>query len=207
VTRPRLLDLGCCQGGATRGYQLAGFYVIGVDIEPQPRYVGDEFIQADMLTVDLGGYDAYHCSAPCQRWAASTPAHLRHTWPDLITPMRARLTATGKPYVLENVPRAPLRPDLVLCGCMFPECGRLQRKRWFETWPRLFDLRPECRHEEPAITITTKGCPNRTGAWEEAKRVMGITWASQRGVGEAIPPAYTEHVGGLLLEHLRGSVT
>lgn len=30
--RPRLLDLFCGAGGATRGYQLAGFHVTGVDI-------------------------------------------------------------------------------------------------------------------------------------------------------------------------------
>src|SRR5438034_10219916 len=47
--KPRLLDLFCGAGGATKGYQLAGFHVTGIDIKPQPNYCGDEFFQADAL--------------------------------------------------------------------------------------------------------------------------------------------------------------
>src|SRR4029077_3770260 len=60
--KPRLLDLFCGAGGATRGYQLAGFHVTGVDINPQPHYVGDDFMQADVMDPLIGGllelYDA-----------------------------------------------------------------------------------------------------------------------------------------------------
>jgi DNA (cytosine-5)-methyltransferase 1 len=67
-----LLDLGCGAGGATRGYQMAGYRVTGVDIHPQPNYVGDEFHQADALTfaAEHGHrFDAIHASMPCQRFS------------------------------------------------------------------------------------------------------------------------------------------
>lgn len=44
-----LFDAFCHSGGAAKGYQRAGFYVVGCDIEPRPDYCGDEFIQADAL--------------------------------------------------------------------------------------------------------------------------------------------------------------
>lgn len=69
---PTLNDLFCGAGGCTRGYQLAGFHVVGVDNRPQPRYVGDHFIQADAMTYPLDGYDAIHASPPCQAYTQSS---------------------------------------------------------------------------------------------------------------------------------------
>ena len=77
MEKPILLDLFCKAGGCTKGYQRAGFYVVGVDIEPQPRYCGDEFFQADameFLRGDLSRFDAIHASPPCQ--AYTTMRHL-----------------------------------------------------------------------------------------------------------------------------------
>ena len=211
--RPRLLDLFCGAGGAAVGYHRAGFDVTGVDIEPQPHYPY-EFVQADAmnyLDYVLGAYDmapcyapayfdAIHASPPCQAFSVATQ-HARGNHDDLLTPVRPLLERVGLPWVIENVPGSPMRADYRLCGCMFG-LGRLRRERWFETSWHGFDMRPKCHHPEPAITITTKGQPNRTGYADEAAEALGIDWMNMRERGLAIPPAYTEYIGARLLEHL-----
>lgn len=132
---PRLLDLFCGAGGAARGYQLADFYVTGVDHVPQPRYCGEAFVQADALTyvAEHGReYDAIHASPPCQGYSImrNLPWLRDREYPLLITPTRDALVATGKPWVLENVMGAHL-PAGWLCGAMFGL--PVYRHRAFET--------------------------------------------------------------------------
>ena len=97
MRKPILLDGFCGGGGATKGYQRAGFYVIGVDINSQPHYCGDDFIQADFMTWPLEGYDIIHTSPPCQHWTHAK--HMgnrgRFDHPQLIAPVRERLIAWG----------------------------------------------------------------------------------------------------------------
>ena len=116
----RGLDLFCGAGGATRGYQMAGFEMTGVDIKPQPRYAGERFFQADALefVAEHGrNYDFIHASPPCQHyanvtaWRGSAEDH-----PDLVSATRDALQATGRPWVMENVMEAPMRRDYILCG-------------------------------------------------------------------------------------------
>jgi DNA (cytosine-5)-methyltransferase 1 len=91
VPRPRLLDLFCCEGGAATGYHRAGFDVVGVDIEPQPRYPfdfrhGDALLALDKLVHDpewFGPIDAIHASPPCQSYSAAFK-HMAHPQPELI---------------------------------------------------------------------------------------------------------------------------
>jgi hypothetical protein len=116
--RPRLLDLFCGAGGAAVGYHRAGFDVVGVDINPQPRYPF-EFHQADAMTFPLDGFDAIHASPPCQAYSHGTPPDKRSNHPDLLDATRDRLNAAGLPWVIENVPRAPLRSPVILCGSQF----------------------------------------------------------------------------------------
>jgi DNA (cytosine-5)-methyltransferase 1 len=216
----KLADLGCGGGGVAWGYAQTGqFEITGFDLVDQPRYPF-RFVKADMLTVDLDGFDAYHLSAPCERWATATLSQRRadpERYPDLITPMRPRLAAAGKPYVIENVPQAPLRADLELCGCQFgleiPGTGQLLRLRAFElSWrPR---LRPRVHdHHAPAISI----CGHGTPAWQRRltghvkvadwRRVMGIDWLDRAALTEAVPPAYARLVGKLLAAELARRTT
>src|SRR5665213_3193952 len=133
MSRPRLLDLFSGAGGAAVGYHRAGFEVVGVDIKPQPHYPF-EFRQKDALWVLEGetmeGFDAIHASPPCQAYSKARKLQgLRH--PDLIASVRELLLAISLPYVIENVPGAPLRNPVLLCGEMFGLGVR--RERLFET--------------------------------------------------------------------------
>jgi len=205
--RPRLLDLFCCAGGATRGYQLAGFHVVGVDIEPQPDYCGDEFIQDDALEFPLDGFDAIHASPPCQSFTAyRRKGHgVGDGYPDLIKPVRARLEQSGVPWVIENVAGAPLRNAVMLCGSSFGLDVR--RHRYFESNVQL--TAPSCDHSwqtprfPPATNRTNLRRTVEVGVWriplEVQQRAMGIDWMPLRSLSEAIPPAYTEFIGRQLL--------
>src|SRR4051812_1654279 len=141
VTSPRLLDLFCGQGGAGEGYARAGFEVVGVDLEPQPRSP-HTFVQGDALEyVKANGhlFDVIHASPPCQAYSITKHTH-NVTHPDLVGPTRDALVATGLPYVIENVPGAPLLQPVTLCGTEFALPARdndgrtLQLRR-----PRLFE--------------------------------------------------------------------
>jgi DNA (cytosine-5)-methyltransferase 1 len=204
------LDLFCGAGGATKGYQRAGFYVVGVDIKPQPRYCGDEFVQADAMTYPLDGFNAIHASPPCQHYSAMTPSAARGNHPDLVAATRDRLVASGAPWVIENVMPAPLRSGVVLCGCMFDL--RTYRARRFESSELMMQpehrphIRRTVRSGRPAafaaganISVTTQA-----GAWL-GSACMGIDWMKGNEVGLAIPPAYTEWIGRELLRVLAGS--
>jgi len=213
VTRPRLLDLFSGAGGASVGYYRAGFDVTGVDNRPMPRYPFT-FVQADAMTFPLEGFDAIHASPPCQDH--STLAILQageHGTGWMLAATRERLKGAGRPWVLENVRGAPMRPDLVLCGCVVG-LAELERKRWFETWPVLFDLRPPCDRSKEPVDVTGTGGPagrpkgqkggihRKPRNLAHARQVMGIDWMTRPELNQAIPPAYTEYIGARLLEHL-----
>jgi DNA (cytosine-5)-methyltransferase 1 len=186
------------------GYHRAGFDVTGVDIKPQPRYPF-AFIQADAMAFPLAGFDFYHASPPCQDHMQSPMCGQQaHGTGWMLGATRKRFEGTGRPWVIENVPGAPMRADLVLCACMFGHV-EIERKRWFETNPRLFDLMPACYHPGPVMnTMRTTHGPwyrkyGRVPTRAEVAAAMGINWMRGEQIKQAIPPAYTEHIGRLLL--------
>ena len=206
--KPRALDLFCCEGGATRGLQLAGFHVTGVDIKPRARYVGDAFIEGDALLVELDGYDLVWASPPCQRYTMyARNLGTAHRHPDLVGPIRERLLSCGSDFIIENVPGAPLRADVVLCGSMFGL--NIIRHRLFEiTFP--VGLVPQCRHTGLEIPVYGNGTPQwhrerlgRNVHVAEQRVAMGIDWMTRDGLVESIPPAYSEFLGRAALKHIK----
>jgi site-specific DNA-cytosine methylase len=207
--RPRLLDLFCGAGGAARGYQMAGFYVTGVDLYPQPRYAGDVFVQADALDVladraFLAGFNAVHASPTCQTFARVTAWRgNRGSHPDLLTPTLAALTRVTVPWVVENVPEAAtagmLRGDYLLCGTQFGLSVRRHRVFQVGNWtadhwtPPLEPCR--CYRNPSLLPFEHKG----ERAYADA---MGCDWMTNREARQAIPPAYTERIGRHLLAAL-----
>lgn len=149
--RPRLLDLFAGGFGAGEGYRRAGFDVTGVDIvERRDRPVGVTFVKADVRDVIadldfLRGFDAIHASPPCKvhtrlgHLMAAQGGTAIHG--DLVDTTRRALDTAGVPYVLENVPGAPLRTDVILCGTMFglSTLDTAGRKRWLRRH-RVFEL-------------------------------------------------------------------
>jgi DNA (cytosine-5)-methyltransferase 1 len=226
--RPKLLDLFCCQGGAAKGYHDAGFEVIGVDIEPQPRYPF-EFHQADAMQVlsyvtdqaepwpGAPRFDAIHASPPCQDHSPTRDFGGDHGTGWLLTATLERLAESPVPWVVENVMGAPLPHQddlfgcsgLTLCGCMFLGLrGLLYEDRLFET---SFGI-PQPAHVLHRWPQTKMGrqprpgeCMQLTGHFTDAmegRRRMGAPWMNRDGLAQAIPPAYTRYVGERILSHL-----
>lgn len=209
--RPKALDLFCCAGGAGMGLHRAGFDVVGVDIEPQPRYPF-EFHCADALAFPLDGFDFIWASPPCQQFCAlATREDLSH-YPDLIDPIRQRLITNGVPFVIENVPGAPVRRDLVLCGGMFGL--RSYRHRHFEC---SFAIEQPA-HPKHTVRVNRRG-ENRREHWARGgfititgdvgtycgPEAMGIDWMTGNEMSEAIPPAYSEFIGRVALEFVNAT--
>ena len=201
--RPRLLDLFCGAGGAAMGYSRAGFDVIGVDIRSQPNYPfpfvqGDAMNWLELLANDgtaAAAFDAIHASPPCQhyanvtRWRGNADDHEA-----LIEPTRELLMRTGLPWVMENVRTMALRPCKVLCGSMFGL--PIRRHRGFETSWGLSPMVAPCQHQPTDLPFEHKG----ERAYADA---MGCDWMTAREAREAIPPAYTGHIGHHLLAEIQ----
>lgn len=212
--RPLLLDLFCCAGGAARGYFAAGFDVIGVDIEAQPNYPY-EFIRGDALVVGARILKerpvvAIHASPPCQCFTAyrRRGADVGAGYVNLIPQTRELLDSSGLPYVIENVPGAPLINTVQYCGSSFSL--DIRRHRLFESNIDL--VAPRCNHawQTPRFPCATNRTNKRRtmeiGVWriplEQQQTAMGITGVTLRELSQAIPPAYTEHIGKQLLEYI-----
>lgn len=116
---------------------MAGFYVVGVDINPQPRYCGDEFYQADAMTFPVEGFDFAWASTPCEQFSIHGMKcfHPNPKYPcegiRLFNGTRERLEESGIDYVMENV-----RSAQKFVGPSVNHCGPFHF--WGNTVPALF---------------------------------------------------------------------
>lgn len=233
--RMRLLDAYACEGGATRGYQRAGFHVTAVDTDKNRlrRNPADVKVIGDAVAfIEEHGreYHVIHTGPPCQRYTRGNVYRDTSKYPDLIGATRDALLAVGVPYVIENVPDAAplLRDPVVLCGSDFSlttvdDDGtllHLQRHRLFEAnWGLA-----------PPGTCTPHGCGitgQVAGAYGGARRdkhearnvrkggyvprarilrpLLGVPWMTQAGIYECLPPVYTECIGAQLAARLEAA--
>ena len=201
----KLLDIFCGAGGASTGYHQAGFEVEGIDIKHGKRYPFT-YHRLDFNTLDvdmLRGYDFIHASPPCQTF--SITKNLRNAQGkstdkvDLLEPTRKLLKESGVPYVIENVPGAPLINPVQLCGSSFGL--KVRRHRLFESsLPLTGSL---CKHKEQGRPVGVYGSMKdeipkggkTAESIEQARAAMGIDWMIWGELVEAIPPAYTEYLG------------
>jgi DNA (cytosine-5)-methyltransferase 1 len=218
----KLLDLCCKAGGCSVGYYQAAknmgldIEITGVDIKPQPNYPFN-FIEADAchyLHEFWQNYTHIHASPPCQLYSNSTQ-HMRNQgkqYADILAPLRQIMYNTGLPGVIENVPNAPIRPDIVLRGDMFGL--KVLRKRHFETvnW---FMLNPFMPVKIGSVSDGDYVCVYGKASYRKSSKyravypkfkkgtikdtwgyAMGIDWMGKdTELAEAIPPAYTQYIG------------
>lgn len=182
-------------------------------------------------------FDAIHASPPCQKYSVMTLGRWKEReHPDLIGPTREELQKTCKPFIIENVggARAKLLNPIMLCGTMFglqtKGGSQLRRHRYFEC-SHFFVLTPSCRHNSGSVIGVYGGGQNPArkrpatiGVWghaggssnrddlvqfgtQDRRDAMGIDWMTGDELSEAIPPAYTRFIGGVLLSQARPLTT
>lgn len=220
---PRALDLFCGAGGASAGLSTAGFEVWGVDRNSQPNWPIDRrpsLVAGDAIefarTADLTGWDFIWASPPCQKFSAYRRKGygVGSSAPNLIDAVRGLLRASGVPYVIENVPGAPLRDPITLCGSMFGLDVR--RHRLFEFGNMPTPEAPACDHaSQQAKGKRYPGATNRdgrytceVGVWriplaQQHAAMGGCEWMTREELSQAIPPAYSEWIGDKVLKHIR----
>lgn len=229
MSRPRALDLFAGEGGSAYGLTLAGYDVTAVDDVDRPgRAPGVTWVTGDATTYPLDGFDLVTASPPCtDRTTQRTVAEPARGGPEgtgwMLPHTIERLTAWGGPWIVENVQGAArdMPGALKLCGSMFNLTDTTDGVTWLLRRHRLFlsnellwaPRRCSCAGR-PIMSVhgdltandrpdgKTGRRPNLRAGIDRARRLMGMPWATGRGLSLAIPPAYTRYLGELLLDRL-----
>lgn len=178
----RVADLFCCAGGAAVGLHQAGFEVVGFDIRVSKNYPF-EVHQANALDVDLSGFDLVWASPPCQAHTQlKVTSSITHEC--FIERTREKLVSAGIPYIIENVPGAPLIDAIKLDGHMFGL--NIVRQRHFETSHFLLSPSPIIRKRSAGMLDFGSYSSD-----SELRAAMQIPHYMNRYESrQAIPPAY-----------------
>jgi DNA (cytosine-5)-methyltransferase 1 len=206
VSRPRLLDLFCGDGGASMGYVMAGFDVTGVDISPRPRYPFT-FVQGDATTYPLDGFDALAGSPPCNDHSTLSFLAGKHDTGWMLAHTVDRFRASGLPWAVENVETADLPGATLLCGTHFglgAEGRVLKRHRKFLTSFEVPHPGPCICRGMPVGGVYGDGGGGRVGKGHKfhaaaSRHAMGIDWMDRRQLSQSIPPAYTQYIGAAMI--------
>lgn len=200
-----ILDLFSGGGGAARGFlRHPGVQVVGIDNNPKlTRYYPGDFYARDAFTIPveyMNQFDLVWASPPCTLYSGQTSHHhVMHE--DTVRMFKRILQGISVPYVIENVPEAPVRNDLMLCGKMFGL--PLIRHRVFEIHGFSVPQPEDPPHTGEVYTVTghTGGRKSgkqsdieRSGMKSDWQRAMDIYDMSTRTMAQAIPPAYSEYI-------------
>jgi len=223
---PRLLDFCCKAGGTSMGYHMAGFNVVGIDIEPQPNFPFQFYVEDVMKIGDkqINGirrnFDALAGSPPCQGFGA-LKALAKQPKPEILIRVREIFEAADLPYIIENVPGAPLIDPVQVCGSALGL--RVQRHRMFESncdiegtpcehlWQdrdKRYTHIPNKLYEDyrsGVVSVAGRGDGSHFQNQSQAEiwsHAMGIDWMNMEEMGQAIPPFFTWHLGKQLIKFI-----
>lgn len=222
---------GAAMGYSRAGFDV---YCVDKDPQPNnpfPLHQGDALaVMARLLLGDsvpfthrdgrvellaLRDMAAVHASPPCQLFTAyrRRGGGVGDSYLNLIPETRSFVLTAGLPYVIENVEQArrELHQPARYCGSSFGLDVR--RHRLFESNMTLTP--PPCDHSwqtprfTPASNRTNLRRTVEVGVWRiplaVQQKAMGMEWTTLRELSEAIPPAYAEHIGRQLIDHLTGA--
>jgi DNA (cytosine-5)-methyltransferase 1 len=141
----------------------------------------------------------------------------RHRHENLIAATRELLKPTRRPWVIENVPTAPLEEAFTICGLSLG-IGVKRHRSFAANFPELV---PPCGdHSQRFVLVFGGGVRGRarrsaertsldgtpysvihrpTLSLSEGQAAMGIDWMNADELSQAMPPAYTEWIGRQLM--------
>ena len=199
----RALDLFCGGGGATKGLQSVFDRVVGIDISDQPDYCGDHFMKRDVFVIPidfLKGFDFIWASPTCQVHTFATSRKAKEKYTNQIPATRKLLKESGVPYCIENVPQAPLRKDLLLCGEMFGL--RVIRHRIFECDGFKVTQPAHPKHKKRIdpkhsyyVSVAGHGGDGYSYKIKDWQKGIGCDWINDKHtLAQIVPPKYSEYI-------------